>query len=80
MHLTPALEKAVEAGLAALRRPPARVMRAERGTLPPVDSLAVLRRALARQDAVTLSYDTGGQGALSTRTVRPLALEQRDEP
>jgi proteasome accessory factor C len=46
-------------------------------TTPACDSIRQgLRRAIDRQDVVTIAYDRGGQGDWSTRTVRPLALEQ----
>ncbi|NOK63294.1 MAG: hypothetical protein GFH27_549361n70 [Chloroflexi bacterium AL-W] len=37
----------------------------------------VLDRAVRRQHAVTLTYDTGSQGQWSQREVRPVALEQQ---
>jgi hypothetical protein len=47
-------------------------------TTPACDSIRQgLRRAIDRQDVVTIAYDRGGQGDWSTRTVRPLALEQQ---
>jgi len=76
-QLTPALQSAVEAGLEALRPPPPPAPPGAWATLPPIDLLPTLRAALARQDALEVIYDTGGQGAPSRRTVRPLALEQR---
>lgn len=75
--LSPQLCAAVDAALADLRPPPPLAAATEAGAVPLDQKVRRLRTALARQDAVTLIYDTGGQGAARTRTVRPLALEQR---
>jgi hypothetical protein len=82
--LTPPLRAAVEAALAGIEAPEGPA--ADGGTatdaamLPPADQDAALRtvqRALRRQRLVTIAYDTGGEGRVTQRTVRPLALERR---
>jgi hypothetical protein len=75
--LTLRLNAAVDAALTELRQPP------EPATAPPTpaqleQTIDALREALHRQRPVELTYDTAGHGELNTRTVRPLALEQRD--
>jgi predicted DNA-binding transcriptional regulator YafY len=82
--LTPPLRAAVEAALAGIEAPEGPA--ADGGTatdaamLPPADQDAALRtvqRALTQQRLVTIAYDTGGEGRVTQRTVRPLALERR---
>jgi hypothetical protein len=84
--LTPPLRAAVEAALAGIEAPEGPA--ADGGTatdaamLPPADQDAALRtvqRALTQQRLVTIAYDTGGEGRVTQRTVRPLALERRGE-
>ena len=41
--------------------------------------LRTVRRALTQQRLVTLAYETGGEGRITRRTVRPLGLERRGE-
>jgi hypothetical protein len=41
--------------------------------------LETLRRAVAQRRTVTIEYDTGGEGRVERRTVRPLELEQRSD-
>jgi hypothetical protein len=82
--LTPPLRAAAEAALAGIEAPEGPA--ADGGTatdaamLPPADQDAALRtvqRALTQQRLVTIAYDTGGEGRVTQRTVRPLALERR---
>jgi predicted DNA-binding transcriptional regulator YafY len=82
--VTPPLRAAVEAALAGIEAPEGPA--ADGGTatdaamLPPADQDAALRtvqRALTQQRLVTIAYDTGGEGRVTQRTVRPLALEWR---
>jgi hypothetical protein len=84
--LTPPLRAAVEAALAGIEAPEGPA--ADGGTatdaamLPPADQDAALRtvqRALTQQRLVTIAYDTGGEGRITRRTVRPLGLERRGE-
>jgi hypothetical protein len=84
--LTPPLRAAVEAALAGIEAPEGPA--ADGGTatdaamLPPADQDAALRtvqRALTQQRLVTIAYDTGGEGRVTQRTVRPLALERRGD-
>jgi hypothetical protein len=84
--LTPPLRAAVEAALAGIEAPEGPA--ADGGTatdaamLPPADQDAALRtvqRALTQQRLVTIAYDTGGEGRVTQRTVRPLGLERRGE-
>ncbi|WP_296756865.1 WYL domain-containing protein [Roseiflexus sp.] len=82
--LTPPLRAAVEAALAGIEAPEG--LAADGGTdaapLPPADpdaALRTVRRALRRQRLVTIAYDTGGEGRITRRTVRPLGLERRGE-
>jgi Predicted transcriptional regulator len=84
--VTPPLRAAVEAALAGIEAPEGPA--ADGGTatdaapLPPADPDAALRtvqRALRRQRLVTIAYDTGGEGRITRRTVRPLGLERRGE-
>jgi hypothetical protein len=84
--LTPQLQSAVDTALAALRPPPmeSRRMAGPATATPAVPAplertITTLRAAVAHQHPLELTYDTAGQGALSTRTVQPLALEQRDD-
>ena len=82
--MTPPLRAAVEAALAGIEAPEGPA--ADGGTatdaamLPPADqdaALRTVRRALTQQRLVTIAYDTGGEGRVTQRTVRPLALERR---
>ncbi|MDW8215529.1 MAG: WYL domain-containing protein [Roseiflexaceae bacterium] len=41
------------------------------------DLLETLRRAIAQRRTVTIEYDTGGEGRVERRIVRPLELDQR---
>jgi hypothetical protein len=82
--LTPPLRAAVEAALAGIEAPEAPA--ADGGTdaapLPPTtpeEAVRTVRRALRRQRLVTIAYDTGGEGRITRRTVRPLGLERRGE-
>jgi hypothetical protein len=84
--LTPPLRAAVEAALAGIEAPEGPA--ADGGTatdaamLPPADQDAALRtvqRALTQQRLVTLAYETGGEGRITRRTVRPLGLERRGD-
>ena len=82
--LTPPLRAAVEAALAVIEGPEA--PEADGGTdaasLPPTTpeaAMRVMQRALRRQRLVMIAYDTGGEGRLTRRTVRPLGLERRGE-
>jgi hypothetical protein len=82
--LTPPLRAAVEAALAVIEGPEA--PEADGGTdaapLPPTTpeaAMRVMQRALTRQRLVMIAYDTGGEGRLTRRTVRPLGLERRGE-
>jgi predicted DNA-binding transcriptional regulator YafY len=84
--VTPPLRAAVEAALAGIEAPEGPA--ADGGTatdaamLPPADPDAALRtvqRALRRQRLVTIAYDTGGEGRITRRTVRPLGLERRGD-
>ena len=82
--LTPPLRAAVEAALAGIEAPEG--TEADGGTdaapLPPADpdaALRTVRRALTQQRLVTMAYETGGEGRITRRTVRPLGLERRGE-
>ena len=82
--LTPPLRAAVEAALAGIEAPEAPA--ADGGTdaapLPPTtpeEAVRTVRRALRRQRLVTIAYDTGGEGRITRRTVRPLGLERRGD-
>jgi hypothetical protein len=82
--LTPPLRAAVEAALAGIEAPegPAADGGTDAAPLPPADPDAALRtvqRALRRQRLVTIAYDTGGEGRITRRTVRPLGLERRGD-
>jgi hypothetical protein len=82
--LTPPLRAAVEAALAGIEAPegPAADGGTDAAPLPPADpdaALRTVRRALRRQRLVTIAYDTGGEGRITRRTVRPLGLERRGE-
>ncbi|MFN8505350.1 WYL domain-containing protein [Kouleothrix sp.] len=76
--LSAALAAALDAGLAGLRAPP-EAAEAPGRRMAAAQVRAVLERALEQQALVALCYDTGGVGAWSRRTVRPLALEARAE-
>ncbi|WP_041330807.1 WYL domain-containing protein [Roseiflexus castenholzii] len=43
------------------------------------DLLETLCRAIAQRRTVTIEYDTGGEGRVERRTVRPLELERRHD-
>jgi predicted DNA-binding transcriptional regulator YafY len=78
--LTPPLRAAAEAALAGIEAPEGPA--ADAAMLPPADQDAALRtvqRALTQQRLVTIAYDTGGEGRVTQRTVRPLGLERRGE-
>jgi hypothetical protein len=75
--LPPQLQAAVTNALAELRPPPIPAINPQ--PTPPSTTIARLNAALKRRGLIELTYDTGGEGELNRRTVRPLAIEQRDE-
>ncbi len=82
--LTPPLRAAVEAALAGIEGPEG--PEADGGTdaapLPPTtpeEAMRTVQRALRRRRLVTMAYETGGEGRITRRTVRPLGLERRGE-
>ncbi|ABQ91373.1 transcriptional regulator-like protein [Roseiflexus sp. RS-1] len=82
--VTPPLRAAVEAALASIEAPEAAGSGGTGSDAAPLctDPDAVLRtvrRALTQQRLVTLAYETGGEGRITRRTVRPLGLERRGE-
>jgi predicted DNA-binding transcriptional regulator YafY len=82
--LTPPLRAAVEAALAGIEAPEAAGSGGTGSDAAPLctDPDAVLRtvrRALTQQRLVTLAYETGGEGRITRRTVRPLGLERRGD-
>jgi predicted DNA-binding transcriptional regulator YafY len=78
--LTPPLRATVERGLAELcpRLPPASAAAPDE-VLPMSNTLRILRKTLRARQTIELTYNTGERGEWSRRTVRPLAVEQRND-
>ncbi|MBK9709805.1 MAG: WYL domain-containing protein [Kouleothrix sp.] len=82
--LPPRLRATVAEAIAALRPPlrqagPPPALPPSTAAAAPADPLPVLRQAIAARRMVELTYDTGGHGAWTQRTVRPLTLERRGD-
>ncbi|NJO85034.1 MAG: WYL domain-containing protein [Blastochloris sp.] len=71
------LRAQVDAALTAPPPSPLPIVAAPRTIADGRQTRRVLERAVRRQHAVTLTYDTGAQGQWSQREVRPVALEQQ---